>query len=239
MGSPVSEPGRLTNETLHEVVLTQGFYMSKYEVTEKWWSEVMSGPETESMLPKNYVSWDMAVAFCNELSRREDLRPAYVIRGGNGNVEWDVTANGYRLPTEAEWEYAARAGSRTAFATGPLINTGCDPVDSTLDAIGWYCGNTESHAGPARVGLKQSNAWGLYDMHGNLWEMVWDGYGKDYDDLDIVDPRQNAGVGAIRVIKGGAWGSIAARCRSASRFGGGAPVITNDYQGFRPVRSVF
>ena len=131
----------------------------------------MGGEPTNPQLPECYVSWDMAVQFCNALSLQEGLTPAYTIHGPNGDVTWHHDADGYRLPTEAEWEYACRAGSTTAFANGPITHTGCSPLDPNLDAMGWYCGNN-SPSGPKLVGQKQANEWGLYDMHGNVWAWV-------------------------------------------------------------------
>jgi formylglycine-generating enzyme required for sulfatase activity len=236
MGSPPDEPGRLSNETQHAVTLTDGFYMSQYEVTEAWWAEVMGEPSTTSQLPKRSVSWDMAVEFCNALSVREGLTPAYTIYGPYGNATWNQGANGYRLPTEAEWEYACRAESTTAFANGPLTGSiWCDPHDPNLDAMGWYCGNNNP-SGPKEVGQKQSNGWGLYDMHGNVWEWVWDGYRSDYQNLPQENPVHDVGPGAARVVRGGGWNDFACVCRSAVR-GNYRPY--NDYIliGFRLVRS--
>jgi len=222
MGSPEDEPGRYSSETPHPVTLTQGFHMSRYEVTEQWWSEVMGGEATTSQLPKGYVSWDMAVEFCNALSLQEGLTPAYTI---------------YRLPTEAEWEYACRAGSTTAFSNGPLTGSiECDPIDPNLDAMGWYCGNRDWEDGPAEVGQKQSNAWGLDDMHGNVYEWVWDGFRQDYENLPSENPVYDVGPGACRVIRGGGWGSNARVCRSAHRHLNN-PDYDNFNVGFRLVRS--
>jgi formylglycine-generating enzyme required for sulfatase activity len=237
MGSPTSEPGRnpynQDNETQHTVTLTRGFYMSKYEVTEQWWAEVMGGASM-SQLPKASVTWDMAVQFCNALSLREGLTPAYTILGTNGNATWNRNANGYRLPTEAEWEYACRAESPWAFANGPITVLDCG-IDPNLNAMGWYCGNTNR---AQVVGQKQPNAWGLYDMHGNVWEWVWDGYRADYQNLPGTDPVHDVGPGSDRVIRGGGWSLVAQVCRSAVRFNL-LPTVTFSRFGFRPVRSAF
>jgi formylglycine-generating enzyme required for sulfatase activity len=238
MGSPVDEQGRSIHETQHQVTLTRGFFMSRYEVTEEWWSEVSGGSPTSSQLPKHYVSWDMAVQFCKELSDLEGLTPAYTINGLDGDVAWNPSAEGYRLPTEAEWEYACRAGSTTAFANGPITCIYCEPLDLNLDVIGWYCGNRTHLEGPAFVGQKHANAWGLYDMHGNVWEWVWDGYRLDYQNLFSVDPVYNVGPGLARVIRGGLWGDWAQACRSAYRECYAPEDVLNPY-GFRPVRSAF
>lgn len=238
MGSPTDEPGRNSNETQHEVILTKGFYMSRHEVTEQWWYEVMGGTPTSSQLPKNYVSWDMAVQFCNALSIQEGLIPAYTIHGINGDVTWNQNANGYRLPTEAEWEYACRAGSATAFANGPITYIGGSPLDPYLDAMGWYCGNRVWQEGAADVGQKQANTLGLYDMHGNVVEWVWDGYRADYQNLPTVDPVHNVGFNVYRVIRGGGWIGSAQHCRSAWRIDY-SPVNEALTSGFRPVRTAF
>lgn len=214
MGSPPDEPGRDEDlETLHQVTLTRGFYISRYEVTEAWWDEVMGGSET-SHLPKNFVTWLNVVAFCNALSQREGLTPAYTVHS-YGDVSWDRDANGYRLPTEAEWEYACRAGSQTAFSSGPILETACDPLDANLDQVGWYCGNN-SPSGRKVVGQKRPNAWGLCDMHGNLWEWVWDGL-RPFDASPQEDPVFDVAPGAFRVRRGGYWNDQAADCRAAER----------------------
>jgi len=232
MGSPEAERGRDEDETQHTVTVTQAFYMSATEVTLAWWDEVMGDGSETSRLPKNYVSWDAAVDFCNALSEAEGLTPAYTIDGPDGDVTWDREADGYRLPTEAEWEFACRAESTTGFTNGAITVTGCG--DPALDEVGWYCGN----AGDVFHGVGQlsPNAWGLYDLHGNLSEWCWDGYSSDYESLPQEDPVADGAPGQDRVIRGGFWGHGSQYCRSANRYflqpGNGF-----DYLGFRPVRS--
>ncbi|MFC1572611.1 formylglycine-generating enzyme family protein [Candidatus Eisenbacteria bacterium] len=236
MGSPPNEPGRYDDEIQHTVTLTQGFYISSCEVTEEQWDDVMGSGSSTSQLPQNYVTWDMAVEFCNEFSILNGLTPAYTIQGTGGYVTWNHNANGYRLPTEAEWEYACRAGSQTAFGNGSITYVECDPVDPNLDQAGWYCGN----AGSTRhdVGQKQANAWGLYDMHGNLFEHVWDSYKFDYENLPEVDPMYYPGPGVYRVVRGAFNRSYARRCRSACRVDF-IPTGPHYADGFRPVRTAF
>jgi formylglycine-generating enzyme required for sulfatase activity len=236
MGSPTDEPGRNGNEARHPVTLTRGFYMSQDEVTAERWHQVMGGAPSTSQLPKDHVSWDMAVQFCNAQSLQEGLTPAYTIHGPDGDVTWNQDADGYRLPTEAEWEYACRAGSTTAFANGPITDLDCSPLDPNLDAMGWYCGNN-SPGGPKQVGQKLANGWALHDLHGNVWEWVWDGYRADYQNLPAVDPVHDVSPGVVRVIRGGSWDDHARRCRSAFRVLSCVPSTEGVGIGFRPVRS--
>ena len=183
-------------------------------------------------LPAVSVTWHGAAAYCDWLSLQQGLPRAY------NHVTWQCnggnpyTAQGYRLPTEAEWEYACRAGSATAFANGPITERYCTPVDPNLDQMGWYCANTLN----ARVSgaQKQPNAWGLYDMHGNVWEWVNDWYWSTYFGAE-TNP---VGVSnsTAKVIRGGAFTANAASARSASRSNSSALNSPNNV-GFRPVRS--
>jgi formylglycine-generating enzyme required for sulfatase activity len=209
------------------------------------------------------VPWWEVIRWCNARSEMEGRRPVYynsasqgannIIRNDNDlwyGPEWppnaDFSADGYRLPTEAEWEYACRAGTTTAFYTGDITyRTGDDPVDPALDAAGWYRGNS-APTGTHPVGLKQPNAWGLYDMHGNVFEWCWDFLGPYLQDTEaepIIDPgRTPQGLNPqvpeqnmARVMRGGHWNSPAGGCRSASRFGIFSGVAYHMRAGFRPV----
>jgi formylglycine-generating enzyme required for sulfatase activity len=231
MGSPVNEAERGNNEVQHQVTVN-GFYMGKYEVTQKEWREVMGNNPSRFQgdnLPVEQVSWYNAVEYCNERSQREGLTPAYTINGTN--VRWDRNANGYRLPTEAEWEYACRAGTSGPFSTGNNITTSQANYDGNKpynnNAKGSYREKT------VNVGSFGSNAWGLYDMHGNVWEWCWDWYG-DYPSGTQTNPADTS-TGTDRVFRGGSWSNYARYLRSAHRVSY-APTYRNGYLGFRLVR---
>ena len=199
MGSPFSEPGRLDDEgPQHQVTLTQPFYMQQTEVTQAQWEKVMgSNPSYFSgcpTCPVEQVSWDDVQKFIAKMNAL-----------GEGT---------YSLPTEAQWEYGARAGSTTAFYNGAITELSCG-LDPNLNAIGWYCYNSDCKTHP--VGQKTPNAWGLYDMTGNVWEWCSDWWGYSYYSLSpSVDPPGPA-TGSSRVIRGGGWGHDAQRCRAAYR----------------------
>lgn len=255
MGSARAAPGAISRNEgpVHDVTLS-AFRLASTEVTQAQFEAVMGfnpshfkGPE----LPVSDVGWYEAVAYANELSRREGLQPAYRLEPGPTPtaplVFWDRTADGYRLPTEAEWEYAARAGTTTdTYAgdlqrLGPGFGGGCEP-EPVLDRIGWHCGNVRDEGG-MRVGRLQPNAWGLYDMLGNVWEWVWDWDNNfvpaPYSDGAVVDPAGKAGNGpGARVLRGGSWYGSPPALRASTRIG---HVVWIDYShvdfGFRIARN--
>ena len=182
--------------------------------------------------PVKEVSWYGAVAYCDWLSLKEGLPMAYDHSTWLCNNNDPYSAMGYRLPTEAEWEFACRSGSSMAYANGPnILNQFYDPV---LDEIGWYGGNDEGWTSP--VAQKIPNAWGLYDMHGNLYELVNDWYQSDYYTSYPVSDPVGPASGNLRVARGGIWHGVTWICRSANRnrYGPGSP---GPYVGFRPVIS--
>jgi formylglycine-generating enzyme required for sulfatase activity len=211
MGSPESETGRLGDEGPQHQVSVSSFYMGKYEVTQAEWRAVATGlPKVKidlnldpsyfkgNNLPVENVSWNEALEFCDRLSRATDKV--------------------YRLPTEAEWEYACRA-----MTTGPYAGS--------LDSLGWYASNSGNMTHP--VGTKQPNGFGLYDMHGNVWEWCRDWYSKDYPQSPSEDPRGPT-TGLYPVLRGGSWHHGAVNCRSAAR-GWLTPAAHSNNLGFRIV----
>jgi formylglycine-generating enzyme required for sulfatase activity len=243
MGSPETEANRQTDETQHQVTLTKSFYMGKYQVTQEQYQAVMgNNPSyftgavagesgTPSKLPVEYVTWYDAVEFCNKSSVLEGLQEVYTISGRtpemgdpiiSATVTVDWNKNGYRLPTEGEWEYACRARTTMAYNTGGA---------TISDRTGWY--NANSGSKTHKVGLKPANNWGLYDMHGNVWEWCWDWYG-DYASGAQTDPT-GAVTGAGRVVHGGNWSLAGSFLRSARRFSYD-PLSRYGVLGFRVVR---
>jgi formylglycine-generating enzyme required for sulfatase activity len=233
MGSPAGESHRDSNEVRHQVTVSS-FYMGKYEVTQKEWYEVMgttvrqqrdkANPEWSmdgegDNYPMYYVDWYEAIEYCNRRSQREGLTLAYTVNGTN--VTWNRSANGYRLPTEAEWEYVCRAGTATAYNTGARIS----------DTTGWYNFNSRTATHP--VGQKPANRWGLYDMHGNVREWCWDLYGS-YASGAQAEPT-GASSGFLRVLRGGSWISSGGGLRSAYRYGS-VPSFRYSDIGFRLLR---
>jgi formylglycine-generating enzyme required for sulfatase activity len=246
MGSPSDEPDRQSTETQHSVALAKGFYIGKYEVTQELYQAVMgsntgyftnnpASGEEQAKRPVEQVSWYDAIVFCNKLSLLEGLAPVYVMSGSADPADWgdaptgsseawnavsvNWNADGYRLPTEAEWEYACHAGTATADNTGAAIS----------DGTGWYWGNSGEMT--HEVGKKAANIWGLHDMHGNVWEWCWDWYGE-YAAGSVSDPK----APAFRVARGGGWHAFAQNLHSADR-GGHDPGGRSNFLGFRVARS--
>jgi formylglycine-generating enzyme required for sulfatase activity len=295
MGSPLDEPESRDNEILHQVTLTEGFYMGKYPVTQKQYLAVMgenwsSFPNDTNRMyanrweefPAETMNWYEAIIFCNKLSMNEGLRPVYTMYKvsapnadnpaaanntanwndaanwstdpddwgdigtlNNEKIRWDCVrmipfSNGYRLPTEAQWEYACRAGTTTPFNTGDNITTdqanwlGNYPYNNgdVRDPNGVYLGQTV----PAGM-YDAPNAWGLHDMHGNVSEWCWDWHGSYNRGVTLADTDpKGPDTGFFRVIRGGAYWDEATYLRSAYREGYN-PLAWAQNIGFRVVRS--
>ncbi len=214
-GSPGDEWGSRVDEKQHRVTLSHAFYLSTTEITQTMWRAVMGNNPSYlydcPRCPVEGLSWFDAIAFCNAFSQQAGLAPVYAIR--DTLVTWDRTADGYRLPTEAEWEYACRAGSATAFHTGDCLGTdkanykGYEPQEGC--ASGLWRGQTID------VGSFAANNWELCDMHGNVGEWCWDRW-DFYPDTATVDPA-GPDRGDERVIRGGNFDRPAWDCRSAAR----------------------
>ncbi len=214
MGSPQSEEGRSDHEgPVHEVRLSP-FECMRLPVTRRIYREIVGSdpglPKGEAdERPVNNVSWLDAIAFCNQLSEREGLMPCYRIDGDD--VTWKRAADGYRLLTEAEWEYACRAGSTTRWSFGDAAKE--------LAEHAWFRaehrGPPDFSSQPQPVGRKKPNAWGLHDMHGSVWEWCWDWFGP-YSEAAAKDPV-GPSDGSARVLRGGAFDVPLEVLRSAYR----------------------
>ena len=236
MGSPANEQARNSDEVQHRVTVS-GFYMGIQEVTQREYEAVMGANPSNFKgpnLPVENLSWFDAVEYCNKRSQREGLTPAYTISGsGNSRtVTWNRSANGYRLPTEAEWEYACRAGTTTAFETGNSITVNKANFNGAMPYNANETG--EFRRTTTNVGSLPANSWGLFDMHGNVWEWCWDLYGQ-YASGAQTDPN-GASTGDYRVMRGGSWNSAARLIRAASRKNYPAYSQLSDL-GFRLVRN--
>jgi formylglycine-generating enzyme required for sulfatase activity len=221
-----SDDGDKNEKPVHKVTMSS-FLMNKYEVSQREWNSVMENNPSNvkgDTLPVENVTWYEAVDFCNRLSAEEGLTPAYLV--AKNSVRCNFNADGYRLPTEAEWEYAAKGGKKDYMA---LKYSGWE----TPDKVAWYNGNSRGRTHP--VGTKASNSLGLYDMSGNVWEWCWDRFGS-YGRRMQSDPTGSA-KGKTRVCRGGSWFSDAHFVQSTIR-GEFIPTNRNGYLGFRVCRSV-
>jgi len=214
MGSPLNESGRDDDERQHRVTLTKGFYLQTTEVTQGQWQGVMGNNPSKfencgSDCPVEEVSWNDVQMFIQKLNRMESTVK-------------------YRLPNEAEWEYAARAGANTAFSWGNEVS--CSSANYGKDYILQCKGKDPDRT--MKAGSYPPNPWGLYDMHGNVWEWCQDRYGG-YPSGSVTDPKGSSS-GAFRVLRGGGWRYFAWSCRSANRHRS-TPGSRFDSLGFRLV----
>lgn len=230
MGSPVDERGRWDWEDLHRVTLTQGYYLGRYEVTQAQWEAVMGTNPAHSFgvgpdYPVYCVSWN---DICGGPTGSGCLPESFV-----GRVNAHLGDTRFRMPTEAEWERAARAGTQTRFSHGDVLD--CDDYCGaclTHDQYMWWCGNNVQSE---PVGSKLPNGFGLYDMHGNVWEWVADWYEQHLGYDPQTDPTGPT-TGSARVYRGGFWNYYALYCRSAIRYSH-HPGSSNVTRGFRLARS--
>jgi formylglycine-generating enzyme required for sulfatase activity len=216
MGSSENVPCWGDDEIQHIVVITKGFWMKETEVTQEEWEVIMESNPSNfkgSNLPVESVSWSDVEDFLEKLSTR-----------GGGR---------YRLPTEAEWEYAAKAGRTGSFGfvCEDYTIANCGSSAACLEPFAWYGSNSNGTTHP--VGSKRPNAWGLYDISGNVWEWVWDWYWK-YEPGIVRDP-QGPPTGKYRVLRGGSWPNVARNLRVTDR-GGFVPTEKKSSIGFRCVR---
>ena len=217
------------DEPAHKVEVGP-FAIDKFEVTQEEYERVMGANPSKFKGRKNpveQVRWSDAVRYCNERSRVEGLEPAYDLKTWTCRFE----ADGYRLPTEAEWEYAARAGAATAYSFGDS--------DSKLQQHAWFKVNARGK--PKPVGQRRPNAWGLHDVHGNVWEWCNDFYKVDYYLEGPKKDPKGPESGKNKILRGGCWNSNADACRSAYRYNEN-PAYTDacfgyDIYGFRCVRT--
>lgn len=231
-----SDTGEANERPVHRVTVGD-FWMAKTEVTQAFWNSLMHTNRTDAVgdqRPVDQVGFAEACEFCNRLSESHGYEPAYRIEGQA--VEWDRTSPGFRLPTEAEWEFASRGG----LLTQNFVFSGSDHADE----VAWTAGNTGSSAEP--VGLKKPNELGLYDMSGNVWEWCWDWFAA-YPACDLVDPAgplvgdihqaQDAAptAGPMRVGRGGGWSFDSSNARVTARYF--APDYRGWVNGLRPVRT--
>jgi sulfatase modifying factor 1 len=211
MGSAEEDEQAYSGEKPQHLVTVSSFAVGRYPVTSQLYRAIVQdaprraeADKDDRLLPITRVSWFDAVAFCNTLSERQGLMPCYRIEGQD--VTWDRDANGYRLPTEAEWEYAARAGTTTPWFCGD------EPTE--LGCYAWFDENSGNQVHP--VGKKDSNPWGLHDMAGNVWEWCWDRFG-DYSKKEAVTDPRDPESGVLHVLRGGAYLVGAWVLRSAFR----------------------
>ncbi|MCX6269867.1 MAG: SUMF1/EgtB/PvdO family nonheme iron enzyme [Bacteroidetes bacterium] len=223
----------------HEIIISP-FYMGKYEITFEEYDAyclatkkklLNDGNHGRGKMPIFNVNWEDAIAYCNWLSKKEGLKPCYTIDKKEGKGKWkvscDFSKDGYRLPTEAEWEYAARGGNKSKGFTY------AGSRDSSL--VAWYSLNSGGKSHP--VGQKQPNELGIYDMSGNLWEWCWDFYEGDYYRTSPSDNPKGPETGVVHTLRGGSWYNTAIYLTTILR-NLAKPDASNSTYGFRVVKKL-
>lgn len=254
MGAPPTERGRQAEEALHPARITQPFFLGKFEVIQAEYEKVVKarpswfhdaadktrGMDT-SRFPVERVTWFDAIAFCNALSERDGYPPYYKVtdaKNVDGSIRTATVAilggNGYRLPTETEWEYACRAHTTTAYSFGPGL-TERQANANFVRSIS-YATTTVALGRTAKVGSYPPNAWGLHEMHGNVAEWCWDWRQPDGYAKAPLEDSHGPAEGLHRVLRGGSWLINIDNCRSASRFWQ-APGEASYFVGFRVART--
>ena len=214
---------RDTERPPHQVDISHMLLVMKYPVTQELYTQLVGQNPSHfenPSAPVESVSWYDAISFANALSEANGLKPAYTVNGTQ--VSWETSADGWRLPTEAEWEYCARGGAYQLYA-------GSD----TIDSVAWY---TENSSATVSVGQKKSNGFGIYDMSGNVLEWCWDRWKREYRKRAAVDPI-GPDQGSTRIVRGGGWNNSASLMRLSAR-NSLKPDIRFNGLGFRLVRSV-
>lgn len=235
MGSKTSDTSAELDEQKEHSVTLNTFEISKFEVTVWEWKQFIKANKIKMPIkpswgwqdnyPINGITWNEAIAYCNWLSTKEKLQPCYSKKGPN--FVCNFKASGYRLPTEAEWEFAAKGGTNSK----GFRYSGSDK----LEDVAWHKAN--SNGQPHTVGTKLPNELGIYDMSGNVWEWCWDWYNKDFYKLEKGDNPKGPEMGERRTVRGGSWDSKSNYVRPANRIST-IPSKTHEFYGFRIARTI-